>query len=124
MTRGRPGRAAKALLRLPAVGDNAAMPSEPPQAEPPKGKRRWFQFSLRSLMMGVTIWSAIAAMVPVVVRDVRAARMRTFMMAFDVRGGPGSSVDLRKARLLTDEESRQLLFSPPEEESWFSDLFR
>jgi Leucine-rich repeat (LRR) protein len=33
------------LLRLPAVGDNAAMEAEP------KRKRRWFQFSLRTLMI-------------------------------------------------------------------------
>ena len=44
-----------ALLRLPAVGDNAAMEAEPPEAEPPKRKRRWFQFSLRSLLAGVTL---------------------------------------------------------------------
>jgi hypothetical protein len=34
---------------------NAAMPSEPPKAEPPKRKRRWFQFSLRTLMIAVAI---------------------------------------------------------------------
>jgi septal ring factor EnvC (AmiA/AmiB activator) len=45
----------KPLLRLPAVGDNAAMPSELPKADPPKTKRRWFQFSLRSLLVGVTL---------------------------------------------------------------------
>ena len=33
---------------LPAAADNAAMEAEPPHAEPPKRKRRWFQFSLRS----------------------------------------------------------------------------
>jgi hypothetical protein len=43
------------LLRLPAVGDNAAMQAEPPKAEPPKRKRRWFQFSLRTLMIVVAI---------------------------------------------------------------------
>ncbi len=32
---------------LPAIGDNAAMEAEPNQVEPPKRKRRWFQFSLR-----------------------------------------------------------------------------
>jgi hypothetical protein len=37
------------LLPLPAVGENAAM-SELPEAEPPKRKRRWFQFSLPSLL--------------------------------------------------------------------------
>jgi hypothetical protein len=43
------------LLLLPAVGDNAAMQSEPSTAEPPKRKRRWFQFSLRTLMIGVAL---------------------------------------------------------------------
>jgi Leucine Rich repeat len=41
------------LLRLPAVGDNAAMPTEPPKTDPPTHKRRWFQFSLRALMIFV-----------------------------------------------------------------------
>jgi hypothetical protein len=44
-----------ALLPLPAVGDNAAMEAEPFKAEPPKRKRRWFQFSLRSLRVLVTL---------------------------------------------------------------------
>ena len=43
------------LPLLPAVGDNAAMEAEPPKAEPPKRKRRWFQFSLRTLMIVVTL---------------------------------------------------------------------
>jgi hypothetical protein len=43
------------LLRLPAVTDNSAMQTEPPKAEPPKRKRRWFQFSLRWLMIAVTL---------------------------------------------------------------------
>jgi hypothetical protein len=37
------------LLRLPAAGDNAAM------IEPPKRKRRRFQFRLWTLMIGVTL---------------------------------------------------------------------
>jgi HEAT repeat protein len=37
--------------RLPAVGDNAAMPTESPKVDPPKRERRWFQFSLRTLMI-------------------------------------------------------------------------
>jgi Leucine Rich repeat len=37
------------LLRLPAVGDNAAM------SESPKRKRRWLQFSLRSLLVFTAI---------------------------------------------------------------------
>jgi hypothetical protein len=43
------------LLRLPAVRDNAAMQTEPIKAEPPTRKRRWFQFSLRTLMIFTTI---------------------------------------------------------------------
>jgi hypothetical protein len=30
------------------------MQTEPSEAEPPKRKRRWFQFSLRTLMIVVT----------------------------------------------------------------------
>jgi hypothetical protein len=41
------------LLRLPVVGDNVAMQAEPSKAELPK--RRWFQFSLRTLLIGVTL---------------------------------------------------------------------
>jgi hypothetical protein len=48
------------LLRLPTVGDNAAMQAEPSTADPPERKRRWFQFSLRTLLIGVTL-VAIAA---------------------------------------------------------------
>lgn len=48
LARVRPRRAECPLLALPAVGDNAAMQSEPPDADPPKRKRRWLQFSLRS----------------------------------------------------------------------------
>jgi hypothetical protein len=51
------------LLRQPAVGDNAAMETEPPKAEPPKRKRRWFQFSLRTLMIGVTLLAVPCAYV-------------------------------------------------------------
>ena len=43
------------LLRRLAVRDNAAMEAAPAEAEPPKRKRRWFQFSLRTLMIGVTL---------------------------------------------------------------------
>ena len=31
------------------------MQSEPPKADPPKGKRRWFQFSLRTLLVVVLL---------------------------------------------------------------------
>ena len=48
------------LLRLLAVGDNAAVQTEPPKADPPKRKRRWLQFSLRTLLIGVTVICAVA----------------------------------------------------------------
>jgi hypothetical protein len=39
------------LLRLPFAADNAAMQTEPPKADSENRKRRWFQFSLRTLMI-------------------------------------------------------------------------
>jgi hypothetical protein len=43
------------LPKLPKLADNAVMQADPPKADPPKRKRRWFQFSLRTLMIGVTL---------------------------------------------------------------------
>jgi hypothetical protein len=43
------------LLPLPAASDNAAMQTEPPKPDPPKRKRRWYQFSLRTLLIVVTL---------------------------------------------------------------------
>jgi Leucine-rich repeat (LRR) protein len=56
--------AENSLLRLHAVADNAAMQTEPSKADTPKRKRRWFQFSLRTMMVVVTllcIWLGITA---------------------------------------------------------------
>jgi hypothetical protein len=46
------------LLRLPTVGDNAAM-----QTEPPKTKTRRFQVSLRTLFVVVTVAALVSALV-------------------------------------------------------------
>jgi hypothetical protein len=43
------------LFRLPALGDNATMPTEPTKTDLPKCKRRWFQFRLRTLFVAMTI---------------------------------------------------------------------
>jgi hypothetical protein len=51
------------LLAQTAAEDNAAMQTEPPNADPPKRKRRWFQFSLRSLMIGVTLLAVVCGYV-------------------------------------------------------------
>jgi hypothetical protein len=39
------------------------MEAEPPKAEPPKPKRRWFQFSLRTLMIGVMLLALVCGYV-------------------------------------------------------------
>jgi hypothetical protein len=39
------------------------MQSEPSKADPPKRKRRWFQFSLRTLMIAVTLLAMVLAYV-------------------------------------------------------------
>ena len=44
-------RGTKPIAPLPAVRDNSAMEADPPVAATPKRKRRWFQFSLRTLMI-------------------------------------------------------------------------
>jgi hypothetical protein len=48
-----------ALLRLTAVGDNRTMQDEPPKAALPMRKRRWFQFSLRSLLIVVALLAVV-----------------------------------------------------------------
>jgi hypothetical protein len=48
------------LLQPLAPADNAAMEAEPNKAATPKSKRRWFQFSLRTLLLVVTVFSFIA----------------------------------------------------------------
>ena len=47
------------------------MESEPPKADPPQRKRRWFQFSLRTLMIGVTLLAVICGYVAKQVQIVR-----------------------------------------------------
>jgi hypothetical protein len=37
------------------------MEAEPSKADPPKRKRRWFQFSLRTLLIGVTLFCIFGA---------------------------------------------------------------
>ena len=43
------------LLRLPADWDNAAIQTEPAKADPRNRSRRWFQFSMRSLLIVVAL---------------------------------------------------------------------
>jgi hypothetical protein len=39
------------------------MQTEPPKADPPKTKRRWYQFSLRTLMIVVTLFCVVGGYV-------------------------------------------------------------
>jgi hypothetical protein len=57
-----------------AVGDNAAMEAEPPKANPPKRKRRWFQFSLRTVLIVVTLLAVPLAYVGWQAKIVRERR--------------------------------------------------
>jgi hypothetical protein len=50
------------------------METEPPKAEPPRRKRRWFQFSLRTLLIGVTLLAVACAYVAWQARIVRERR--------------------------------------------------
>ncbi len=56
------------LRRLPARTDYAAMQTEPPKANEPKRKRRWFQFSVRTLLIGVTL---LAISCPIVIAAIK-----------------------------------------------------
>ena len=65
------------LPRLPAGWDNATMQTEPPKAISPKRKRRWFQFSLRTLMIVVTLLAGACAYFA---RSIEIARTRSAML--------------------------------------------
>jgi hypothetical protein len=45
------------------------MQTEPPKADSPKRKRRWFQFSLRTLMIVVTLVAVLCGTVTWIIRD-------------------------------------------------------
>jgi hypothetical protein len=69
------------LLRPPAVGDNSAMQIEPPKVDPPKRKRRWFQFSL-------VLLSALLIPLGWCVNEVRIAQERkALLIAIHAQGG-------------------------------------
>ncbi len=102
------------LHRLPAVADNGAMEAELPKTDPPKRKRRWYQFSLRTLMIVVRLF----ALLPCgyigwnarIVRDRRAA----FKSSKPINWTPGDKSDLSWIRqILGDEVYDQIGFAKP-----------
>jgi hypothetical protein len=50
-----PRASARSRLSLDEFQRESPPAAEPPKADPPKRKRRWYQFSLRTLMIGVTL---------------------------------------------------------------------
>jgi internalin A len=74
------------LLLPPASADNAVMQTEPPQADPPKRKRRWFQFSLRTLMAVVLLVAFCMAIWIVPIKN-RAERQKAVVAAIIKSGG-------------------------------------
>jgi hypothetical protein len=54
------------------------MHTEPPKADPPKRKRRWFQFSLRTLVIGVTIVAVQCAVCVPMVEEWQESQQREF----------------------------------------------
>ncbi len=61
------------LPALPTVANNGAMEAEPPKAESPQ-KRRWYQFRLRTLMIGVTLLAVVCGYVGWRTRSIRERR--------------------------------------------------
>jgi hypothetical protein len=100
------------LLRLPAVGDNAAMEAEPLKTEPPKRKRRWYQFSLRTLMIVVTLLAVPCAYVAHEARIV--AERRAWTVAHI--GSIVADFDGRKLKAFYDPK-----FDPPLMRRWLGD---
>ena len=51
------------------------MEAEPIKTDPPKRKRRWFQFSLRTLLIGVTLLAAVCGYIGRQYEIVRARKL-------------------------------------------------
>jgi hypothetical protein len=73
------------LLRLPAPADNAAMETEPSKTVSAKRKCRWFQFSLRTLLIVVMLLAVPCAYVGWQVKFVR--ERKALLSAIRDRGG-------------------------------------
>ena len=70
------------------------MQTEPTKVEPPKRKRRWFQFSLRTLMIGVTLLAAASAYVAGQKKIVSDRKEMLFILSSKYQGIPLRSVPL------------------------------
>jgi hypothetical protein len=83
------------LLLLSAVEDNPAMQTDPLKTDPPKRRRRWFQFRLRTLLIGVTLLAMPCAYVgwlEKVIADRKAVREKTEAMGAVFTDRPGKDL--------------------------------
>jgi hypothetical protein len=105
------------LLRPPAFGDNAAMETEPPTADPPKRKRRWFQFSLRTLMIFTMVVAAACGWVgwqAKIVRDRKSELNRTVNMRLVGIDSDDQAKAIPWVRRLFGDVSVNSISMPPE----------
>ncbi len=98
----------KQLLWLQVVSDNAAMEAKPIKDDLPKRKRRWFQFSLRSLMIVFTLFALWLAWLAN-----RAHRQRTAVAAVMELGGT-VSYDYQ----ISQDEYGRFLYDPKATPGW------
>src|ERR1700730_6219399 len=64
------------------------MQADPPKADPTKRKRGWFQFSLRSLLIGVAVVAVVAAVVSRLPNELTLQQLRSIKIGMsedDVR---------------------------------------
>jgi hypothetical protein len=72
------------------------MELEPPNADQPKRKRRWFQFSLRSLLIGVKLLAVVCGWQAKIIRDRReAAKTYQTVSALYETFGPNHTLRIR-----------------------------
>jgi hypothetical protein len=74
------------LLLRPVAADNAAMEAEPTKAEPSMGKRRRLQFSLRTLLVILTIVAFQFAVCLPMLREWQSRRERTHSLVERLKG--------------------------------------
>jgi hypothetical protein len=76
------------LAPLPTPTDNAAMAAEPPITEP-KRKRRWYQFSLWTFLLAVSIAAVLCAICIPIFRDWQGRERITAIAVAEVRNREG-----------------------------------
>ena len=97
---------AAGLIRRPKSADNAAMEAEPTKVEPPKRKRRHFQFRLRTLMIMVALLSVYCGPFAWLLQD----RQRLIRELDESRAAERrTSRQLERAILVVEQQQRKLL---------------